>query len=439
MKWICLAVCLSILCVGCASSINLHSMDGALASGDYTLALSQLEGRADELKKAQGEIVLNLDMGMMRHYARQPEASNQSLSNAENLISDAYTKSFTQGVATTFFNDNAQDYAGEDFEDIYANVFKALNYQMLGNTEEAMVEIRRSSEKQQVLKNKYQKLLQESNQKAGQNGVTSVETQMVSVEFSHSALSDWLGMLFARTLGDTNDMNYYYRQIKEAFSSQPTLFPFAPPSSIDAELAIPEGLARVNVIAFSGREPEKVEDITRVPLPNGQWMKIALPVMKMRNPEVKSVTARIGGQEIVLEPLESLAAVASNTFLLRKEAIYNKAVLRSAMKALGAGVVGEVAAAATSNGNSGSGGRLLGDSISFFLSLFNDATENADLRMSHFYPGQSRVGGINVVPGVYDVEIFFRSASGTVLGNVLYRDCHVRQGQLNLCEGVYLR
>jgi hypothetical protein len=51
----------------------------------------------------------------------------------------------------------------------------------------------------------------------------------------------------------------------------------------------------------------------------------------------------------------------------------------------------------------------------------------------------ARVGGINVEPGVYDVTVEFKDASGFVVGRVIYKDCHVKEGGLNLVEAVCLR
>jgi hypothetical protein len=129
-----------------------------LSQGRYDEAVTALEANSKQLESAQGPIVLALDQGMVFHYARQFDLSNRHLDNAEGLITDAFTKSITEGVATYLVNDNARTYPGEDFEDIYSNVFKSLNYQMLGKTEDAMVEIRRATEKQQVLRDKYEKL-----------------------------------------------------------------------------------------------------------------------------------------------------------------------------------------------------------------------------------------------------------------------------------------
>ncbi|MCI2076484.1 MAG: hypothetical protein LKJ96_04040 [Sphaerochaeta sp.] len=435
-----IALC-ALLLFGCASTVSLGSVEHPLSEGRYDEAVTALEANSKQLESAQGPIVLALDQGMVFHYARQFDLSNRHLDNAEGLITDAFTKSITEGVATYLVNDNARTYPGEDFEDIYSNVFKSLNYQMLGKTEDAMVEIRRATEKQQVLRDKYEKLSAKTAQAAKNNQVDGLSGDLVSIEFSHSALADYLGMLYSRRLGATADLSYFHGQVTSAFSSQPHLYPFSVPSRLDEELSVPSGKARVNVIAFSGLEPYKQEVSQYLPVSRSGWMKIALPEMEGRQSMISRVDVSIGDERFTLDLLEDLSAVAKQTFALRLQDITNRTLIRATMKAVGTSVIDVVghgiAQSASENDRQGWG--LLADLATLFSSVFSVASEQADLRMSHFFPAMARVGGINVEPGVYDVTVEFKDASGFVVGRVIYKDCHVKEGGLNLVEAVCLR
>jgi len=439
-KVICVILC-TLLLWGCASTVELSSVEHSLALGNYDTAVIALEGRAKNLKKAQGELVYSLDSGMVQHYARNFGLSNQNLANAEQLITSAFTKSITATVASYIVNDNTKEYPGEDFEDVYSNVFMALNYQMTGKTEDAMVEIRRATEKQQVLRNKYEKLFSKTASSARNSKVSAINQVPVSIEFSHSALVDYLGLLCSRSLGAEADKRYYQKQVSEAFQTQPTLYPFTVPKSVEDEMDIPSGLARVNVIAFSGLEPKKIERVDYVPITNSNWMKIALPVMQVRQSVVARVDVTIGTEHFTLEKLEDLSAVAANTFKLRSQDIYNKTIIRSTMKAAGTAIVDVASHEAAKNSNSDSRGglTLFADILTLFSNIFNVASEQADLRMSHFFPSVARVGGINVPSGTYDVTIEFKDSSGNMLGRVIYKDFSVVEGKLNLCEADCLR
>jgi hypothetical protein len=119
--------------------------------------------------------------------------------------------------------------------------------------------------------------------------VDGLSGDLVSIEFSHSALADYLGMLYSRRLGATADLSYFHGQVTSAFSSQPHLYPFSVPSRVDEELSVPSGKARVNVIAFSGLEPYKQEVSQYLPVSRSGWMKIALPEMEGR----QSMSSRV--------------------------------------------------------------------------------------------------------------------------------------------------
>jgi len=96
-------------------------------------------------------------MGMLYHYDGDYVKSNEFLTEAEYAIEDLYTKSVGKAVASMLLNDNALDYFGEDYEDIYLNIFKALNYFHMNKSEDAFVEIRRVNNKLNLLEDKYKK------------------------------------------------------------------------------------------------------------------------------------------------------------------------------------------------------------------------------------------------------------------------------------------
>jgi len=133
--------------MSCATSSSaFRDIDTAVSFANFsgaaeTLTLLQ-SGRA-ALYNERNSISLFLDLGLLEHYAGNYLASSNALQNAERLIEEAYTRSLTQGFSTYILNDNTRNYPGEDFEDIYINVFNALNYFHRGNIEGALVEIRK--------------------------------------------------------------------------------------------------------------------------------------------------------------------------------------------------------------------------------------------------------------------------------------------------------
>jgi len=133
------------------------SINQRLAANDFEGAIKVLEETKNIYYSKKDRVLYYLDLGLLYHYAKQYQKSNEMLSKAENAIKELYTKSISKVLASMILNDNTLDYSGEDYEDIYINVIKALNYINLNEREEAFVEIRKINEKLNFLEDKYKK------------------------------------------------------------------------------------------------------------------------------------------------------------------------------------------------------------------------------------------------------------------------------------------
>ena len=116
----------------CASSAGVYAkMDAGVQAGSYDHALTVLDKEKGTARKtiysSKNEILLYLDRGMIKHYAGMYDESSRDLEMAEQLIEEAFTKSISQEIGSYLLNDNVKDYSGEDYEDLYINVFNSLN------------------------------------------------------------------------------------------------------------------------------------------------------------------------------------------------------------------------------------------------------------------------------------------------------------------------
>ena len=80
-----------------------------------------------------------------------------------------------------------------------------------------------------------------------------------------------------------------------------------------------------------------------------------------------------------------------------------------------------------------------GDVASLFqlmslASKFTSAvSERADVRTSRFFPASVYVGGINLEPGSYNVQVFYKAKNGKILFTSEYTQ-NVEETKLNLVE-----
>ncbi|MDR1230236.1 MAG: hypothetical protein LBK61_02420 [Spirochaetaceae bacterium] len=435
----CLSGCgalLFLFFVSCATRPDVYRpVDNHVAEGDYAQAAAAIVEAQNSRKPVYPEknaVMLFLDKGMLEHYAENYAESAVGLEEAERLIADAYTKSVTMEIGTFILNDNTREYSGEDYEDIYINVFNALNYYNRGNVEEALVEVRKINGKLQALAVKYSKSIDEAKQYADENGGYSGGDNE-KYTFDDSALARYLAALFWRGTGHSDDARIDLDALVQAYRTSPEVYDNPVPSTVPDEYRVPQGEARLNLIAFTGLSPLKEEDITYIPLPfafPNDTAKIALPVMRDRPVRAVHVEAIIDNTErVTLELIEDMGKVMEETFKARRSLIYVKAVVRTIVKTS----VAAIAHAAVADQSGDDWGLLAG----IAGRLFTEGTEAADTRSARYFPRYAFVGGINLPPGEHAVTLNFYSGGSIVM--TTQKTVQLRENRLNLVEGICLK
>lgn len=420
----------------CASTAHFRPIDDAVARGDYAEGYALIQEAKDSAYPPKDRILYALDAGMLAHYAGEWDAAESRLRDAELGIEAAFTKSVTLEASTYLVNDNTQEYPGEDYEDIYLNVFNALNYYHEGSVVDALVEIRRIDNKLKFLSTKYGTMTTNA-QKAVMDKSSEIpyDRSAMTANFTNSALAQYLGLLFYRAEGKADDVRINRDQIKLAFANQPSVYRFPLPSSLDDEVAVPEGKARLNVVSFTGPSPVKMENTARLQFSASHWIKFALPEIRERPSRIARAEVVLdSGETFPLEEIEDLGAVAAETFKLRAGVIYLKTVLRSIAKTSASVALGK-----QSNDAGSSEGALLLGVLSLGTQIYAEASEQADLRMAHYFPAKASVGGVNLEPGTYSFTVNYYDASGMPVDRQRFENVEVRPNRLNLTEAICIQ
>jgi hypothetical protein len=423
----------SLLLLACATRSDVYKeIDAAVESASFENAVAAIEKGQDGRRPvypAKNRILLYLDKGILEHYAGQYDASSTDLQEGERLIEEAFTKSVSQEVSSYIVNDNTRDYSGEDYEDIYINVFNALNYYHRGDTEGAMVEIRRVNIKLQALADKYA---------AGGSRIREFVKERVEslvipddepVVLTDSALARYIAGLFYRGDNRPDDARIDFEEIEKIYAAAPGVYSSSVPASVAEELSgVPSGKARLNVLAFTGLAPVKQENVffIPVPLPSNVFnqVKLALPRLVTRPSRIDEVTVRLqNGESFPLELIEDIEAVAVETFKAKYGLIFLKTLTRVALKT----AAGEAAAQAAEE----AGG--FGSIVSLGSRLAADISESADIRLSRYFPGKAWAGGITLDPGVCDVTFTFSN------GDTVTKKITVKAGKTNIVEAFNLK
>ena len=429
-----LAAGLLVIFASCASAPDFAEMDVAVQAGSFEEVLVHLdkekETRRSIYNDEKNAILFYLDRGMVAHFAGLYQESFENLQLAEQLIEEAFTKSLTQGLATLLVNDNAREYSGQSYEDLYINVFNALNLFYMNNAEGALVEVRHLNEKLNLLADKFERTAEKYKEDQDPDQLPEME----ATRFSNSALARYLGALFYRAAGNSDSARIELEELTRAFALAPEIYTNPIPSSVAEETEMPADMARLNVIAFAGLSPVKEEERIDIPLPfaaPNNVTPLALPIMVARPQAINRVEVVLNsGEEFSLELLENIGAVATETFKDEQAIIKLRGTVRAIARATAAATAGAAME------NAGGALAIAGAATRIAGRVAAEASEQADVRLSRFFPNQALVGGINLEPGSYTVTVNFYGNSGLV--NSQSSELEVRENGLNLARFVWL-
>jgi len=450
---------------GCASSNayknQFADVDAKLTCKDYKTILMQIEEHRSKCYKKKDIVLYYLDTGLLKHYDKQWSASSAALEQAERAIEESYTKSISHAASSMMLNDNALVYAGEEYEDVYLNIFNSLNYIHAGKFEDAMVEVRRIGNKLDQLEDRNLSYAQQYRQ-INKQGLKFRHKQKYP-RFYDTALGRYISMLVYRAAGKMDDARIDLEHIGRLWKTAPNIYTFRMPPLQTALQPSPEGYAKLNVISFVGRLPDKyartmyittrphsivISRITQLPdgkrstarvesipwsgrqLPDGLTMKFETPYMKVRPGNVCSMKLMINNQEMMaLSPIESMGTVALETFKVKVPLIYMRTVLRVVLKAVACIKIGEELRDKDDSSR---------DMAELLLQITAAMTEDADLRVSQFFPELASVCEVELPVGSYQVKVVCYDRQGRRIHTDDIGTVNVRREQLNLVESHYL-
>ncbi len=424
-----IAFSLVIFLISCTASLTYvaykDNLRSDLRSGNYEQAFHQLDNHKKEIySSSQDRLLYLLDRGQLEHYRGNWTESNRYLDRADQVMEELFTKSISQMAGSYLLNDKIMDYSGEVYEHIYVNVFKALNYNAIGQTEDALVEIRKVNIKLQQLEDQLAEAFKRvtSEQK--------IESDLPA-SFYSDVLAHYLSALFYLYNGQPDEARIAIQKLKQAWQTQPHIYRQSLPPFIDGLLNSAE--PAIQVVCFTGNAPTKVitggmittyKDYIGI---SDLSMPIALPNIpfpgaepgyhfKFELPELESIPSRIEAVKIRtdqgyvanLSLLEDIGLVAEETFKRKEAVIYIKTVLRAVAKGLAAAEAKKKLKKETE------ADPILGAFIDAAIDIGVDATEQADLRCWDLLPQKCFAGSIPQTKA-HTLIVSFLDGNGNVI------------------------
>lgn len=417
---------------GCASyrlDEAQHSLRSTFAAHDFERTVSLLENYEKKgVYKNKDNVLFNLEMGLAQHFNNRFDSSSVYLSKAEEQIDQLYTKSISRGLKSFLLtNDNALEYNGEDYEDIYINAFKSLNYIQQNNLEAALVESRRIAFKLSQLEIKYEGL---ANALSKADTLKRAEWKAGEVNVQNSAFGHYLSALLYAKSGKPDDARIEYEKLLEAFNDQPGIYNFQKPDSESLQRIKDPGSFNLLITGFAGRAPIKKQNDVRTYLPGDDlYLKFSLPSLHLYRSRVHRVQAVINDTLTVPVPLmEEMDVVAKEVYKAKEPIIYARAFARSLVKAIGTNSISR----AIEDENED-----LGILANIFGKIGQEISEKADLRSWQTMPGKAYANVIKLKPGTHRLRMEYLDEYGQLLFSG-EKEIHISAAdELELFETLY--
>lgn len=430
------------LLAGCGPSVNRYLLIEASLRAHDPKGADAIVQQAEKEYGEKSLVLYGMDRGMTLHLAGDYQQSNAVLEQAEEELDRLYTRKIRTETLAFMTNDTALPYEGDPYEQVLINVLKALNYAVLGQWQDALVEARRIDHRLNVLSDR------------------TTEKHV----YRDDGFARYLSGILYESTGDLNNAFIAYRKAYETFEATRAWSHTAVPFQLRADLLRTaealhftqeldeyqqlfhdtrwetsqalQQLAQVVVISYNGRAPHKEDQFLDLPISldalqlvllnrgfsqvnrnsnrgvdtllyglNGRVVRVALPRLISQKTQVPVDTVSLipdNGARVTLntELVHNVTALADKALSERMAVITSKALARAATKF--------AMAEATTRGAQQAAGRDAGPWVGLLVGLLTKglavASEEADKRSWQTLPDEIHLARVWVPPGRYQVQ-----------------------------------
>lgn len=430
------------LLAGCGPSVNRYLLIESSLRAHDPKGADAIVQQAEKEYGEKSRVLYGMDRGMTLQLAGDYQQSNAVLEQAEEELDRLYMRKIRTESLAFMTNDTALFYEGDSYEQVLINVLKALNYAVLGEWQDALVEARRIDQRLNVLSDR----TQEKN------------------AYRDDGFARYLSGILYESTGDVNNAFIAYRKAYETFDATRAWSHTAVPSQLREDLLrtaealhftqelaeyqqlFPDSrwetsqalqqLAQVVVISYNGRAPRKEDQFLDLPISldalqlvllnrgfsqsnrqsnrgvdtvlyglNGRVVRVALPRLvpqKTQVPVDRVSLIQDNGTRVALntELVHNVTALADKALSERMAVITGKALARAATKF--------ALAEATMRSAQQASGKDAGPWVGLLVGLLTKGlavgSEEADKRSWQTLPDEIHLARVWVPPGRYQVQ-----------------------------------
>ncbi len=359
-------------------------------AGNYDSAIAVVNLRAEKSTGRKDELLWRLEQGSVLSAAGRIEESLQAFDVAEELVNryEEEAKLQVGGEMFALFSNQANlPYRGRAYDKVMLNSYKALNYLLLSDPDNARVELNRAFQRQRDAVTENQKRIEKSLEAVeqskqgnlpGESGKpaerydvdraqqdprfsSSVHSELAAVDQRMRSYADYVnpfsvfleGLFFSHLGFDNSDIEHARQSFERVHGMSPGTY-------IAADRAMAEAMANgvpadtVTYILFAtGRAPTR--DQIRIDIPlfllteEVSYVGASFPKLRYHDNYIPRITASVSdGTSYSSELLCSMDAVISRDFKNAWPTVLTKTLITSATKAIAGRLAEEIA---IQNGN----------------------------------------------------------------------------------------
>ena len=431
-----------VLLAGCGPSVNRYLLIEASLRAHDPKGADAIVAVAEKDYGSKSRVLYGMDRGMTLQLAGDYQQSNAVLEQAEEELDRLYTRKIRTETLAFMTNDTALPYEGDPYEQVLINVLKALNYAVLGEWQDALVEARRIDHRLNVLSDR----TKEKN------------------AYRDDGFARYLTGILYESTGDVNNAFIAYRKAYEIFDATRAWSHTVVPSQLTQDLlrtaealhfsqelteyksVFPDTrwetsqalqqLAQVVVISYNGRAPRKEDLFLDLPISLDALQLVllnrgVLQQNRQSNQAVDSVLYGLSGRVVRVAlprlvpqktqvPVDRVSLIPDNgtRVTLRTELVHNvTAVAEKALSERMAGITVKALARATTKFALAEGttraaqqaaGKDAGPWVGLLVGLLTKGlavvSEEADKRSWQTLPDEIHLARVWVPPGRYQVQ-----------------------------------
>ena len=418
-------MCGVLMCSACgAPSLRYKYEINELAAQDkFEQAAQRVESKRKHMYGARDTLLYDLDRGALLHDANQPAQSDTLLADAQQHITDSYTKSVSASASRLVINDLTTPYYAADYEIALTYVYRAMNFLQQNDVASAGVEARKAVFFLDHLR---------SSKKKGY-------TDDPFVQYMASLIFESTGELSDARIARQNALNAYQQRAWHTPN-------FTIPADADnyGEVIILHYVGQVplkksqtiqlawsRILAFASAPVEnagpispEVENAIRAGL-TGTSITVSYPVLESQPYRVVSSTAEVDGKRVALQPVSNIAELIQKDLEEKLPGIWFRVATRAVLRRVAAVQARHAAQSTTKDRSHSSSWGWLAEMA---VDVWGAVVEKADPRQWFTLPASVYMTRLFVQPGTQDIRLLLHNENGNIVATHTFENITVPRG-----------